>query len=132
MKNKLKHIVPVLLALATITGSLSACELKPKAQQKVSKQGFYFDTIIQITLYGTTDEKYIDDCFDMAKKYEDMLSNTVSYSEVSKINDAAGKEYVTVSDDTLELIKKGIEYGDTSDGRFDITIGKLSDLWNFS
>ena len=73
MKNKLKHLVPVLLALATITGSLSACELKPKAQQKVSKQGFYFDTIIQITLYGTTDEKYIDDCFDMAKKYEDML-----------------------------------------------------------
>lgn len=132
MKNKLKHLVPVLLALATITGSLSACELKPKAQQKVSKQGFYFDTIIQITLYGTTDEKYIDGCFDMAKKYEDMLSNTVSYSEVSKINDAAGKEYVTVSDDTLELIKNGIEYGDTSDGRFDITIGKLSDLWNFS
>ena len=36
----------------------------------------------------------------MAKKYEDMLSNTVSYSEVSKINDAAGKEYVTVSNDT--------------------------------
>ena len=34
-----------------------------------------------------------------------MLSNTVSYSEVSKINDAAGKEYVTVSNDTLELIK---------------------------
>ena len=32
----------------------------------------------------------------------------------------------------IELIKKGIEYGDTSDGRFDITIGKLSDLWNFS
>ena len=62
MKNKLKHIVPVLLALATITVSLSACELKPKAQQKVSKQGFYFVTIIQITLYGTTDEKYIDDC----------------------------------------------------------------------
>ena len=57
MKNKLKHLVPVLLALATITGSLSACELKPNAQQKVSKQGFYFDTIIQITLYGTTDEK---------------------------------------------------------------------------
>ena len=39
------------------------------------------------------------------------------------------KEYVTVSDDTLELIKKGIEYGDTSDGRFDITIGKLSDFF---
>ena len=108
MKNKLKHLIPVLLVLAAITGSLSACESKPNDQQKVSKQGFYFDTIIQITLYGTTDEKYIDGCFDMAKKYEDMLSNTVSDSEVSRINAAAGKEYVTVSDDTLALIKKAL------------------------
>ena len=51
--------------LAAITGSLSACESKPNDQQKVSKQGFYFDTIIQITLYGTTDETYIDGCFNM-------------------------------------------------------------------
>ena len=65
MKNKLKHLVPVLLALATITGSLSACELKPKAQQKVSKQGFCYDSIIQITLFGTTQLSYIDGCYDM-------------------------------------------------------------------
>ena len=56
-----KTLCPLSLGAATQTVSLSACELKPKAQQKVSKQGFYFDTIIQITLYGTTNEKYIDD-----------------------------------------------------------------------
>jgi len=34
--------------------------------------------------------------------------------------------------DTLSLIKDGIRYGKISDGTFDITIGTLSDLWNFS
>ena len=41
-------------------------------------------------------------------------------------------QFVTVSSDTLSLIKDGIRYGKISDGSFDITIGTLSDLWNFS
>lgn len=39
---------------------------------------------------------------------------------------------MTVSSDTPLLIKDGIRYGKISDGTFDITIGTLSDLWNFS
>ena len=35
-------------------------------------------------------------------------------------------------EETAELIKKGLYYGDLSNGKFDITIGKLSDLWDIS
>lgn len=55
-------------------------------------------------------------------------SQTVKFQ---KINQANG-QFVTVSSDTLSLIKDGIRYGKISDGTFDITIGTLSDLWNFS
>ena len=98
---------------------------------KISKTGFYFDTMITVTLYGTRDEKILDDCFSLAGNYEKKLSNTITDSEVSKINQANG-QFVTVSSDTLSLIKDGIRYGKISDGAFDITIGTLSDLWNFS
>ena len=98
---------------------------------KISKTGFYFDTMITVTLYGTRDEKILDDCFSLAGNYEKKLSNTITDSEVSKINEANG-QFVTVSSDTLSLIKDGIRYGKISDGTFDITIGTLSDLWNFS
>ena len=98
---------------------------------KISKTGFYFDTMITVTLYGTRDEKILDDCFSLAGNYEKKLSNTITDSEVSKINEANG-QFVTVSSDTLSLIKDGIRYGKISDGSFDITIGTLSDLWNFS
>ncbi len=102
-----------------------------REQEKVSKTGFYFDTVITITLYGTSDEHYLDDCFSLASEYEKKLSNTIADSEISQINRADGA-YVTVSDDTLTLIKKGIDYAKLSNGKFDITIGTLSDLWNFS
>ena len=81
--------------------------------------------MITVTLYGTRDEKILDDCFSLAGNYEKKLSNTITDSEVSKINEANG-QFVTVSSDTLSLIKDGIRYGKISDGTFDITIGTLS------
>ena len=67
----------------------------------------------------------------MADTYEHYFSNTISDSDISKINDADG-DYVTVHDETIELLQKGIYYGDLSNGKFDITIGTLSNLWDFS
>lgn len=42
--------------------------------------------MITVTLYGTRDEKILDDCFSLAGNYEKKLSNTITDSEVSKIN----------------------------------------------
>lgn len=117
-----------LLLCGMFIPSLQGCQAE---EQKVSKTGFYFDTVINVTLYGTSDESYIDECFSLADRYEHLLSNTIEDSEISKINAAKGS-YVTVSDETLTLIKAGISYGDLSNGKFDITIGGLSDLWNIS
>ena len=119
--------IAALLACCLLV-SLCSCG---SGQQKVSRSGFYFDTIITITLYGTSNEGYIDQCFELAKEYERKFSNTIETSEISQINQNAGK-FVEVSPETIELIKAGISYGELSDGSFDITIGNLSDLWNFS
>lgn len=102
------------------------------SQTSVSKSGFYFDTIITITLYGTRDTTYIDHCFDLAKEYENKFSNTITTSEISQINAHAGKSKVEISKDTIELLNAGLKYGELSKGAFDVTIGNLSDLWNFS
>ena len=123
-----KQLIGILLIISLLCALFSGCSQETK---KVSKEGFYFDTIITITLYGTDDEKYINDCFALASEYENKFSNTIETSEISQINNADGA-YVTVSDDTLELIQDGIAYADESDGRFDIAIGTLSDLWNIS
>ena len=99
--------------------------------EPVSNTGFYFDTVITITLYGGENSKYIDECFSLAEKYENLLSNTKENSEISQINDANG-DFVTVSDETLRVLQKGLEYCELSNGLFDITIGGVSDLWDFT
>lgn len=125
----MKKIINTIVMISALAVILCGCQ--KSENKKISKQGFYFDTIIQITLYGTDDEQYINDCFDIADKYEKMLSNTIDDSDISRINRAAGEQAVCVSDETVSLIQKGIEYGMLSGGKFDITIGELSNLWNF-
>ncbi|MGN0485007.1 MAG: FAD:protein FMN transferase [Lachnospiraceae bacterium] len=99
-------------------------------ERTVTKSGFYFDTVIQVTLYhGETD--LLDGCFQLADQYESYFSTTKENSDIKKINEAENQP-VKVHPETVDLIQKGLAFGKTSDGRFDITIGALSSLWNFS
>jgi len=109
---------------------LCGCSSKAGEEKQVSKSAIYFDTFVTITVYGTDDEKIIDDCFSICDKYEKMFSKSIESSDVSKINRAKG-EAIAVSPETIELIEKGIYYGDLSKGLFDITIAPVSSLWDF-
>ncbi len=129
-----KRPVPIQLtfyAVFALTAILSAAGCRQPQAEPVSKSGFYFNTVIQVTIYENVDERLLDDCFSLAKDYEALFSNTIEDSDISKIN-AAGGRPVTVRDETVDLITKGIYYGDISGGKFDITIGVLSDLWDIS
>lgn len=97
----------------------------------VTRSGFYFNTVISVTIYDKISEAVMNDCFALASQYEKYFSNTIPDSDISKINDADAAP-VTVHDETIELLEIGIAYGKLSGGRFDITIGSLSDLWDIS
>lgn len=126
-----KKFITILTTLCLLVGLLSGCVF-PTSKNEVSNSGFYFNTIINITLYNTNNSKLIDDCFDIAHKYENMFSNTIPESDISKINDNAGIKSVKVNPETIELLNSAIKYCELSNGKFDITIGKLSELWNIS
>ena len=68
--------------------------------------------------------------FDLCAALDKKLSRTQAASEISRVN-AAGGEWTEVSDDTLELVKAGKKYSELSDGDFDISIGGVTDLWDF-
>ena len=97
----------------------------------ISGSDFYFDTIISITIYDSDSENLLNQCFDMAAKYEKMLSKTVEGSDIWEINHANGAE-VSIHPETFELLTKALSYGELTDGRLDLTIGSVSEIWNFS
>lgn len=98
-------------------------------KEPISKNGFYFNTVIAIQLNDTTDESLIDDCFALADTYEHYFSRTMEGSDIYNINHANGAP-VEVHEETADLICAGIEYGKKSAGMFDISIGALTELWD--
>lgn len=100
------------------------------SSEKVSNTGFYFDTVITITLYGTSDETIIESCFELCSYYENLFSRTITESEISTIN--ASNDFVSVSDDTIQLLMESVKYSEITQGKFDITVQKLSSLWDIT
>lgn len=96
----------------------------------ISRTDFYFDTVIQITLYDTDDESVLDGCFSLAEKYENLFSATKDGSDVWNINHGNGKN-VTVSEETAALLLTAADYANTTEGVIDPTIRPVSSLWNF-
>ncbi|QHI72393.1 FAD:protein FMN transferase [Aminipila terrae] len=109
--------------------------LHGKAKGPVSDTKYnLLNTTCKITIYDMKQSKaqpLIDEAFSLCKDYENQLSKTIKGSDIYKINHSKGKP-VLVAESTANLIQKGLYYGKLSQGRFDITVGKLSDLWDFT
>lgn len=130
LKSKIRRSICMSCMMLALIAGCSGCG-KTAATETYTKTGTYFDTVITITLYDGEKTSCIDACFEMADRYEKLFSRTLSDSDVSRINDANGK-FVTVDPETIALIEYGLKYCELSGGKFDITIGALSDLWNIS
>ncbi|MDD3415743.1 MAG: FAD:protein FMN transferase [Lachnospiraceae bacterium] len=127
-KLNYNHSIIKLISLVLFLSFLvSGCN---RQIEPISKTAFLLDTVVTITLYDSADSTILDDCISSCKYYENLFSKTITTSDVSLINQAAGRP-VTVSDDTIYLIQKAISYSELSNGAFDITIGPVSDLWDF-
>ncbi len=72
------------------------------------------------------DEKLNYTAYKYLREIEAKLSDYVDSSDISKINLNAGKEFVKVSDVTIEAVKNAIEVSGKTNGVFDVTIGALT------
>lgn len=138
----MKKFTALLIILSLLIIPQTGCASKSN-NQGIEKTSFHLDTICRITIYSMDgmEEKSeeeqrqdalitITDAFKICDSYEKILSKTIEESDVYKINHAGGQA-VTVRDETIEVIEKGIEFGEKSEGAFDITIGAVSDIWDF-
>lgn len=127
MNRNLRPKTVVSIAILFLCGILTGCAAN---EEPLSRTGFYFDTVIQITLYDFSDETVLDGCFALAEKYENMLSATKENSDVFKINHSGGAP-VEVTADTAELLETALYYAELTDGKIDPTILPVAELWNF-
>lgn len=125
-RRKRLFLIPLLLSAALF---LSSCGQK---KEPVTRTGFYFDTVVSITLYGDSEvlSPLFDEIFALCARYEAMLSRTVKDSDIAMVNEAAGTP-VAVQSETLSLLQTACSYAKLTDGLIDPTVTPLLLLWGF-
>lgn len=89
---------------------------------------FAFDTFV--TLRAACSGDVLSAMTDRCAYFESIFSRTRKESDVSAINAAGGKP-VSVSFETADIIRKSLAYSEQTGGLFDISIGAVSELWDF-
>lgn len=120
----MKRCLAMLLILAVVLGGCSA------APAKTTGTGYYFDTVVTLTLYGAP-EGLMEQLWQACARYEQLLSRTVPGSDVDRINRADGGK-VTVDAETWQLLQGAQVLSSRTEGAFSVTIAPVSALWDFT
>ena len=132
MKHSFTKKLTTLFCVILLACSVCGCTLPgSEKNQSVQKTIIAYDTVVTITLYGTTDEAVLSDVANMCMSYEALFSRTIEGSDVYRVNHSNGAP-VTVNPETLLLIKESIRFSELTDGAIDITIAPVRDLWDFT
>ena len=110
---------------------LGGCGGDRPAAEPVSETRLLLGTVCTISVFATQGRPLLNEAFKLCAEYEAMFSMSIEGSDIWRINHAGG-DPVAVSPETVALLKLGMEYGEFSGGKFDITVGRLSDLWDFT
>lgn len=101
----------------------------PISEEPLTRTESLLHTAVQIQIYHENTEDAMQEAFDYMTEMEKIFSTNLKGSDVYRINQAAGKEFVKVDPETYTVIERAIQIGDQSDGKFDITIGSITNLW---
>lgn len=82
-------------------------------------------TTVEISIYPSN-KKALEEAFNEIKKVDRLMSTYKEDSEISSLNRQGEME---VSSETLEVIKKALEFSRITRGAFDITCKPLVNLW---
>jgi len=72
----------------------------------------------------------VEAAFARIKELEDLLGRRQKGSDIWRINRSPGLP-VSVSPETYKLIEDGLNYSKITKGAFDITLGRIIELWDF-
>ena len=92
---------------------------------------YVMGSVMRQTLYGADGEAAAEKGYSAAADTEARISWKIPSSEISRLNENAGKAAVELSDETGRLLSEALELSRRSGGAFDPAILPLSALWDF-
>ncbi len=130
MLNK-KHLK--IFFAAFVISSIAFLILIPYVKNRknpVSYDRVLMGTVVEITL-KKDDPEAAEAAFKEIERLEKSLSHYKGDSDVSKINQNAGKGPVKVSSEVIDVVEAAVKIAKLSNGAFDPTVGSFR-VWDFS
>lgn len=146
-KTKIRFTTLVVMMICLNSLLFSACSNQETTNEQestntqspyISKTLIKLNTVVTITIYDKQEEALLNGAMEICDYYEEIFSRTNKASELYQYNHGLlnqatdGTNQAELSDELVNLIKLGLDYGSLSKGMFDITIAPLADLWNFT
>lgn len=129
-KNRTLRAGAFAAAVLLIAAVLAGCAAPSVSPQ--TRDGFYLDTYVRVSIYDRGDcTELLDGAMALCAEYDTLFGRESSGSDVRRVNEANGEE-VEVDSRTAELAALGAEYSALTEGRFDVTCGAVTELWDFS
>ncbi|MCL2354284.1 MAG: FAD:protein FMN transferase, partial [Defluviitaleaceae bacterium] len=135
MKKYIKFLIAKAALVATFM--MAGCG---SSQQEVVYRNFTMDTLATIHVFyeGTGSQSQQDyhmdiarEAFAIVQEVEEMFDRFNPNSYISRINNAGG-EYVEVHPYVITVLEKSQYFREITNGAFDITVGRVMDLWDFT
>lgn len=117
--SKLRFVAIVIVGIILLVCAVLVSKKHPKNHKD---NAFLMDTFVSETLYGTQ----TSDAFECIKNLDALLSPYSENSEIYKLNNG---EDIKLSVETYDIITKGIEYSNSSNRFFDISLFPVISLW---
>lgn len=124
-----KKRITTVIILALIAFSIYRAQSVSSKSSSVNKTSYLMGTIVNLTIYDPPEDYLFSKSFEIIGEIESKMSLNINDSEVNKINNSPGVP-VPVSDETIDVIERGLYYSEVSNGKFDITSGSLVKLWD--
>ncbi len=128
--NHIKYSVFVLvLTISFLTGILIST--RNKSEKIYSKSKFYLGSIVDVKFYSNDEslaERALDEVFKEFERIDKKYSFYSTRSYLSKLNSNEGTK-IQVDDETFYLLKLCDSVYKLTNGKFDVAIGSLTNLW---
>jgi thiamine biosynthesis lipoprotein len=119
-------------AMAMAGLQLAAAVNPPAAALPVHQHKYAMGTVFDIVAYADSPERAsaaIEKAFQEIVRLDQVMSNYKPESELSYLNRSAHFHVQNVELDLYRAVEESLPYSRMSAGKFDITVGPLSDLW---
>jgi thiamine biosynthesis lipoprotein len=99
-------------------------------QEKHSLLGSPYEITV-VVKDSTEGKKFADMSVKELKRIEQLISEWIPTSDISMVNQQAGKQPVKVHAEVFELLQRSVKFSKLTDGAFDVTWAGMDRIWKF-